>query len=396
MPCPSRGRAWASSARGKDCRFSMKVRLNREPLLAALQSASAVVPARSPKPVLTNVKLEVHGTSAVLSATDLEVGIRIDLESVEPGAPGAVLLPSGRLMAIVRESQPGTVFDISSDGTAAVVKAPRSEFRLPAEDPLEFPSVATFPADACFELSQPLVRELVRRTVFSTDNESSRYALGGVLLELSTQSSPASVIAVGTDGRRLAKMEGPATAKDGSPSDAQPIVPARAMQLMERCLSDASMPVQIAVRTSEILVKTGPTTISARLVEGRFPRWRDVFPDRPDASQVKIVAGPLLAAVRQAAIVTSEQSKGVDFSFEPGQLVLSGRSAESGESRIELPIEHAGPVVKIKLDPRFLSEFLRVLDGAATVTLELTDAQSACVCRTGDGYGYVIMPLAAD
>jgi len=374
----------------------MKVRLNREPLLAALQSASAVVPARSPKPVLTNVKLEVHGASAVLSATDLEVGIRIDLESVEPGASGAVLLPSGRLMAIVRESQPGTVFDISSDGTAAVVKAPRSEFRLPAEDPLEFPSVATFPADACFELSQPLVRELVRRTVFSTDNESSRYALGGVLLELSTQSSPASVIAVGTDGRRLAKMEGPATAKDGSPSDAQPIVPARAMQLMERCLSDASMPVQIAVRTSEILVKTGPTTISARLVEGRFPRWRDVFPDRPDASQVKIVAGPLLAAVRQAAIVTSEQSKGVDFSFEPGQLVLSGRSAESGESRIELPIEHAGPVVKIKLDPRFLSEFLRVLDGAATVTLELTDAQSACVCRTDDGYGYVIMPLAAD
>jgi len=225
----------------------MKVRLTREPLLAALQSASAVVPARSPKPVLTNVKLEVQGTSAVLSATDLEVGIRIDLEGVEPGAAGAVLLPSGRLMAIVRESQPGTVFDIHSDGTAAVVKAPRSEFRLPAEDPLEFPSVATFPSEACFELSQPLVRELVRRTVFSTDNESSRYALGGVLLELSTQSSPASVIAVGTDGRRLAKMEGPATAKDGSPADAQPIVPARAMQLMERCLSDASMPVQIAV-----------------------------------------------------------------------------------------------------------------------------------------------------
>jgi hypothetical protein len=26
----------------------------------------------------------------------------------------------------------------------------------------------------------------------------------------------------------------------------------------------------------------------------------------------------------------------------------------------------------------------------------LTDAQSACVCRTEDGYGYVIMPLAAD
>jgi DNA polymerase-3 subunit beta len=213
-----------------------------------------------------------------------------------------------------------------------------------------------------------------------------------VLVEL----SGSGVIAVGTDGRRLAKMEGPAVATGGSPADVQPIVPARAMQLIERCLGGADLPVQMAVHPSEILVKTGPTTISARLVEGRFPRWRDVFPERPEAVRVTILAGPLLASVRQAAIVTSEQSKGVDFAFEPGQLVLSGRSAESGESRVEMPIDHAGPTVRIKMDPRFVSDFLRVLDGATSITVELTDGQSACVCRTDDGYGYVIMPLAAD
>jgi DNA polymerase-3 subunit beta len=371
---------------------SMKVRCTREPLLAALQSASAVVPARSPKPVLTNVKLEATQGTAVLSATDLEVGIRTEIEGVETSAPGAVLLPSGRLSAIVRESSPGTVFDIHSDGTATVVKAPRSEFRLPAEDPMEFPSVATFPTEPCFEISTPLMRELVRRTVFATDNESSRFALGGVLLELTSTA----VTAVGTDGRRLAKMEGPAASVNGTPADAQPIVPARAMQLVERCLGNADTPIHLAVRPSEILVKTGPTTISARLVEGRFPRWRDVFPERPDAVRVSLVAGPLLAAVRQAAIVTSEQSKGVDFAFQRGALVLSGRSAESGESRIELPIDLHGADVKIKMDPRFMSDFLRVLDGGANVSVELTDAQSACVCRTEDGYGYVIMPLAAD
>jgi DNA polymerase-3 subunit beta len=252
--------------------------------------------------------------------------------------------------------------------------------------------VATFPTEACFELSTPLVRELVRRTVFATDNESSRYALGGVLVEL----TPAGVIAVGTDGRRLAKMEGPAKSQGGAPPDVQPIVPARAMQLIERCLAAADAPVLVAARTAEILVKTAGTTISARLVEGRFPRWRDVFPERPDAVRVNLVAGPLLAAVRQAAIVTSEQSKGVDFAFESGQLVLAGRSAESGESRVELPIDHAGATVRIKLDPRFVADFLRVLDGGTNVTVEITDPQSACVCRTEDGYGYVIMPLAAD
>jgi DNA polymerase III subunit beta len=111
---------------------------------------------------------------------------------------------------------------------------------------------------------------------------------------------------------------------------------------------------------------------------------------------VQIVVGPLLAAVRQAAIVTSEQSKGVDFSFESGQLVLSGRSSESGESRVELPIDYTGEAVRIKLDPRFMADVLRVIDGGTAITVEITDPQSACVCRTDDGYGYVIMPLAAD
>lgn len=294
-------------------------------------------------------------------------------------------------MAILRESPAGTVFDIIADGMATVVKAPRSEFRLPAEDPLEFPAVAAFGATDYFELSTALVRELVRRTVFATDNESSRYALGGVLLEL----SPEGIIAVGTDGRRLAKMQGPVTVH-GAPQPAQPIVPARAMQLIERCLGAADAPVQVAGDTNEILVRSGSTTISARLVVGRFPRWRDVFPERPDAIRVSLPAAPFLAAVRQAAIVTSEQSKGVDFSFEPGQLVLSGRSAETGESRVELPLDHAGAAVRIKLDPRFVGDFLRVLDGGSTVVVEITDPQSACVCRTDDGYGYVIMPLAVD
>ena len=63
---------------------------------------------------------------------------------------------------------------------------------------------------------------------------------------------------------------------------------------------------------------------------------------------------------------------------------------------IQLHLHHAGNTAKITLDPRFVSDFLRVLAGSTAVTVELPDGQSACVCRTTDGYGYVIMPLAAE
>jgi DNA polymerase-3 subunit beta len=77
-------------------------------------------------------------------------------------------------------------------------------------------------------------------------------------------------------------------------------------------------------------------------------------------------------------------------------LVLAGRAAEVGQSRVELPINYDDQELTITLDPRFVVDFLKVLDAEKTFIFEVKDAESAAVCRTDDGYGYVIMPLARD
>jgi DNA polymerase-3 subunit beta len=370
----------------------MKVTCDREKLLAAFQTASAVAPARSPKPILQNVKLEVSADSAIVMATDLEIGIRVVVPGVEAEVPGSAVLPINRFASILRESSDATL-RLETDGRGTTVRGERSEFRLSAENPDEFPAVASFSEKKYQEISARLLRELIRRTVFATDNESSRYALGGVLLEMTSDQ----ITAVGTDGRRLARMEGPAKSVGGHETgDNTTIVPTRAMQLIERALSDPDAEIQIAARGNDILVHTPRATIYTRLVEGRFPKWRDVFPKRDDVVKLEMIVGPLYSAVRQAAIVTSEESRGVDFTFGDGKVVLAGKAAEVGQSRVELPIAYDGPSLGITLDPRYLNDFLKVLDPEKTFTLELKDAESAAVCLTDDGYGYVIMPLARD
>jgi DNA polymerase-3 subunit beta len=168
------------------------------------------------------------------------------------------------------------------------------------------------------------------------------------------------------------------------------------MQLLERALAEDASEIQIAFRQNDILVKSPRATIYSRLLEGRFPRWRDVFPRRERSVKVEMLVGPLLAAVRQAAIVTSEESRGVDFTFGDGTLVLAGQTAEVGQSRVELPISYAGEAITITLDPRFVVDFLKVLEAEKSFTLDLQDSDAAAVCTTDDGYGYVIMPLARD
>ncbi len=370
----------------------MKVSCERDKLLAAFQLAAAVAPSRSPKPILQNVKLDVTDDGAVLTATDLEVGMRLTVPGVTADATGSALLQVARFGSILRETA-DPVIKIETDGRGTIVRGERSEFRLPAENPDEFPTVAQFSEGGYLEVPARLLRELIRRTVFATDNESSRYALGGVLLEF----RDGELTAVGTDGRRLAVMKGPANAVNGyKQADTMTIVPTRAMQLIERSITDGDAEVQIAARANDILVRTPRAVIYSRLVEGRFPKWRDVFPRREGTQKIALVVGQAYSAVRQAAIVTSEESRGVDFTFAEGKAVLSGRGAETGQSRIELPIAYDGPPITIALDPRYVSDFFRVLDAEKTFTLELKDGESAAVCLTDDGYSYVIMPLARD
>jgi DNA polymerase-3 subunit beta len=69
--------------------------------------------------------------------------------------------------------------------------------------------------------------------------------------------------------------------------------------------------------------------IYSRLVEGRFPRYQDVFPAKSEV-KIPMEVGPLRLAVEQASIVTNEESRGVDFKFAPEALTLASQAADVG------------------------------------------------------------------
>jgi DNA polymerase-3 subunit beta len=274
------------------------------------------------------------------------------------------------------------------------VRGERSEFKLNAADPDEFPNVARFEETKYHVISARLFREIIARTEFATDMESSRYALGGVLFELEENK----ITAVGTDGRRLAKMEGPAEAVSGHKTgDTMTIVRTPSLRAIGRAISDADNEVHLAARASDVLIRTPRCTFYSRLVEGRFPRWRDVFPQRRNSPRIDMQVGPLMQALRQAAIVLSAESRGVDFTFADGTLTLAGATAESGQSHVEMPVAYTGPQIVVALDHRFVLEFLKVLSPEATVSLEVENGETAVVFHADDSaYGYVVMPLSRD
>jgi DNA polymerase-3 subunit beta len=162
---------------------------------------------------------------------------------------------------------------------------------------------------------------------------------------------------------------------------------------LERNLTDPDESIRVSFGPNEARFKTERATITSRLVEGRYPAYREVFPKKV-AAKVPLTAGPFHAAVRQAAIMVDDESKKVAFSFEKQKLTLQAQGVETGRSKVELAVDYDSKPVEIRFDPRFITDMLRVIEPDTALTLELVDSSTAAVFRVGSDYSYVVMPLS--
>lgn len=253
----------------------------------------------------------------------------------------------------------------------------------------------------------------------ATDLESSRYALGAVLL----QTASGRGFFIGTDGRRLHAMSAPVQGNEGQMLLTAPVwgkvrkaveTAARSTTgLTGRKLAAALADTAVSITTNgtnlSIFWTDGgaAVTVTTAEMQGRFPRWKDVFPRRPDALRCTFDGPTLRREIRAAAVVTTEQAKGVTFRRDgtfPAELTAGrGEKTFSGSLSGDVP---AG--VGVKLDPRFVQDMIdsaaAVLPGAPIVA-ETTDKESAVVATVGAGldadgndYGFAacIMPLGDD
>lgn len=371
----------------------MKIEINRETFASQFSLASAIAPQRSPKPILNNVKLDAGGTQVIISATDLETGVRITAHDVKVDKQGSVVVPVTRFGLILKEAtDENLTIEVGTDG--AQVTGKDSEYHLPVQDPDEFPGIPEVDSDNSIEVPSRVMKQLIKRSVFAADTESTRFALSGVKFEFTEEGE---VTAIGTDGRRLAKMSGKGVINGKAPSaDQVTIVPSKALQQLDRSLPDDDTPVKITPGDNDMSVRCGDNLFYTHLVEGRFPKWRDIFDSGRESVKVEMMVGTLHTALRQAAIVVDAETRGVDFTFETGKLTLRSRAAEVGESTIERPITYEGQTIGICLDQRFFTDMLRVLPQDSMIKIDIQSAEAAAYIDTDDGYSYVIMPLARE
>lgn len=369
----------------------MKVICDRAALLEAVNLVSSVVLSRTSTPVLLCVKLTAADGALTLAATDNEVGLRLSIDQVDIQEKGESLIPADKLAQIVRASDdPTLTIEAEKSGASTVhIRGADSHFKVYGYDPKEAPKVRDF-GDATIdcELKASTLHSLISRTLFAAAAEHSRYAINGVLFDRDGKK----LRLVATDGRRLAVARGECKGTGKSSC----IIPTKALNLINKLTDDGDSPIKIAIDGNQVVFAVGEggdaAVLSSNLVEGAFPPFEDVIPKDLD-KKVSFSAQALSSAIRRAALLTNEESKGVRMSFADETLTLTSRAPEMGEAEIHVEAaNYEGDPLEIGFNPGFITDVLKVVDGAE-VMIELKAPNKPGVIRTGTDFTYVIMPV---
>ncbi len=366
----------------------MKVSVNRSALAEALGLITSVVPTRTPKPILKCVRIAASGKEMRIQATNLELGLDYVVSQVEVEREGEAVLEAERLAAIVRESAEDVLVLEASD-TTCEIRGADSHFKIYGQDPKQFPKVPSFgQARADLALSLEQLQMGIEQCLFATAKESSRYAINGVLWEVKGKK----LVLVATDGRRLARcrvdlQQAPA----GEAAEKKIIIPARTMGLLQKIGPREKETVAVKLVDNQVLLSCANVVISSNLVEGNFPKYEDIIPADYDKKLTLPTEGAL-SGVRRAALLTSEESKGIKLSLSQEAMVFSGSSPEAGAAEISMPVEYGGEPIEIGFNPQFLTDALRVIR-TSDFELELGQPDRPGVVKSGADFLYVLMPI---
>jgi DNA polymerase III sliding clamp (beta) subunit (PCNA family) len=340
--------------------------IDSKQLAAALRLAKLTQSARNAFPALTCAHLD----AGILTATDLEITVRIPVDYTGP----AVLVPIKTTLAALKGAKGSIRFEL--DPANDVLHVGSAAIRS-SVDVTEYPRFDVFDPAARFELGD-VDRAALQSTASVASADPSRPILTGVLHVVA--GGTASWVA--TDSYRLDLTRYPSAAKDS-----HNLIPAHAIRAAFKV--KALDVVEYTPREARFAGPGG--SVTARTIDGDFPRYESLLP-KTCTGTMTVDAATLHAAAVDAAAFSKETNPLRLENLSTRGALLSRQIVDVGSWTRAVGTPAAkGPA--IAFNAKYLADGLAGIAG--DVVLSVVDCLKPATLTTASrpGWLYLIMPV---
>src|SRR3954452_3683838 len=366
----------------------MKFTISRDKFLQQLGIAVRGVSTRSAIQTLSGVLLRAGDGAVELQATDMELGVRVTVEA-SPDRDGAVVVP-GRLLLDVVRALPKDEVSIehrTTEQDVEVVSGP-AKFHLRTLPLDDFPKLPEAGGGDVVSVPAKAFIETVNRVARSASRDETRPHLTGVLV--SAQERELRMVA--TDSYRLSVKETTLEAPIEGSIEAN--VPARTLQELSRIAAgEGAEESAITSLEHQVIFAVGDVVLSSRLVEGRFPNYKQLLPETFE-HELRLNGPEVLEVVRRISLLAQKNAP-LRLRFAEGELTVSAQTPDIGEASEALPVPFKREALEIGFNPEFFRDGLESAESEDLVLKLISPLRPGLLesGEEGSGFVYLVMPI---
>jgi len=303
---------------------------------------------------------------------------------------GKITIPGKRLMDTVRALPAGEITCTADTATNKVsLVTGNGEYRLTGESSESFPTIPEVKADTEFTIMDETLKRFVSNTIFAVSNDELRPAMTGIFFQLNGKE----IRIVSTDGHRLIRVIH--TGVNTGKVKRDIIVPAKAMQSVAKAVSGGEC--RITLDDKHALFGFDGTTITARLIEEKYPNYESVIP-QDNNKELKLNTSEFLSSIRRTSLYASSATHQVRLSLSKNTLVVSAEDADFGSDAKEtVKCEYTADPMEIGFNAGYLVDVMSHIESEES-SIMLSNPTRAIIIhpakqKEGENVVMLVMPV---
>ena len=363
----------------------MKVPVSQEKFAKALNNIKDIASSRNELAVLNNILIRTDEGRLLIAGTNLEIASTQYL-SVKIDKPGSITIPA-RLVSEFVSNLPNDIVNLEVEKDHLKITSGNFSSIINGIVADEFPELPTVDSkeSVSVQISIEDLKKAISQTKIAVSSDMSRPVLTGVYWH----TYEGFLYLAATDGYRLAEKRLMKTDVELSA-----IIPASTLSEVVKSIDDTS-DVKIIFDESQVCFKTDNIEIISRLIDGRFPDYRQLIPDKSE-TEVRINKADFARVTKIAALFARESGGGITLKASKDDSLLSIHSiaSELGENTSEANATISADG-QITLNSRYLNEVFNIIEGTDLI-FSFNGKLAPCLIQEDikkPDYKHIIMPM---
>src|SRR3989344_5381279 len=331
----------------------MKIECIKDQLEEVLSKANKIAGRNVTLPVLSGFYLNAHQNSLSIKATNLDLGISINLP-VKVVEPGIVVVPAQTFSSFISSLLKDKNITINTKDQILEIKTSATKTSIKTLSSEDFPVIPEIGDDQNFSIP-------ARDLIFGIKSVVYAAAVGSIKPELSSISITHEgefLVFAATDSFRLAEKK---IRIKKAPHFKQILIPQKNALEIIKIFDRGEEEISLSIEEHQVALRSGGVYLVSRIIEGNFPDYRQIIPK--DATSTAALLKQDLINSLKTSLIFSDAFNQLTIKVSPKDkhFEIESKNSMVGESVQSVEAVLEGEDISINVNHRYFTDCFQSL-----------------------------------